>query len=279
MHVDLDGAWPRDILRGAAYADCREQGPALRFSATKRGIETFHAFARTFEADFVLFGSGDYHHLSALWLRRFHSPVTLVSFDNHPDWDVRPPYWCCGTWINRALELTSVSRAVIWGCGNFELNWPNSLFANHRARRQGRLEVWPWTERLNEKARSRWPGMQAADWREKFSQFAQSLSGADVYVTVDLDCLRRQDSITNWENGLFEAQDVAWALHELRRHASIVGGDVCGAYSPPSYARLKQRIESTLDHPKLSAPDMAEAQKVNSASLRTIWPALTSGDQ
>ena len=75
----------------------------LRAAAVDR--RSFIARWRTELAPFVLYGSGDFHHLTALWLRRLTQAVVLVSFDNHPDWDVRPPRWCCGGWVNRALEL------------------------------------------------------------------------------------------------------------------------------------------------------------------------------
>jgi len=275
VHFDLDGAWPKDAVPDADYVDCRKWGPPLRFSATRSGIADFYSAIEKHNARFTLFGSGDYHHLSALWLRKYTEPLTLISFDNHPDWDIRPPHWCCGTWINRALELPQVRRAVVWGCGNFELNRPNSFFANHRALRAGRLQVWPWTERLKPATQARWRGMTAQDWRTQFSQFAEGLRGESVYVTVDFDCLRTEDAVTNWENGLFTAEDVCWALGEISSHGKVIGGDACGAYSEPSYARWKQRIESTLDHPKLPPIDVEEAQRQNMRSLNTIWQALT----
>jgi hypothetical protein len=276
VHFDLDGAWARNVLPGATYVDLRKWGPKLRFSATRRGIEEFHEFTRKSSAPFTLFGSGDYHHLSAIWLRQFEEPLTLVSFDNHPDWDIRPPFWCCGTWINRALALPHVKHAAVWGCGNFEFHWPNRLFANHAALRSQRLQVWPWTERLNASAQERWPGNTHEDWKEKFIAFAEKLRGERVYITVDMDCLAAGESVTNWENGLFSSQDVAWAIRQLRGNARIIGGDVCGAYSAPTYARLKQRIESTLDHPKLPPVDLEEAHRCNVRALAVIWEALAA---
>ncbi len=275
MHIDLDGAWPRDAVD--TYVDCRAWGPRLRYSATVDGVDEFYEFIRERLGKFTLFGSGDYHHLSALWLRRLEQPVTLVTFDNHPDWDIRPPRWCCGTWINRALELPNVRKAAIWGCGNYELNWPSNLFVNRPALRAGRLEVWPWTERLKESGRKRWPGMTREDWREKFSAFARRVAGEDLYVTVDLDCLDSAESMTNWENGLFKAEDIVWALDELRSQARIVGGDLCGGYSRPTYERLKQRIESTLDHPPLREVTDAEIAERNNQTMRLIWNHLTNG--
>ena len=273
LHIDLDGAWPRDAL-GGEWLDARAWGPRLRYSARAREIEAFAGEVLGQLKAFTLFGSGDFHHLSALWLRRVAEPVTLVSFDNHPDWDLRPPRWGCGTWINRALELSQVESVSIWGCGNFELDWPGHLFVNRRALADGRLRVWPWTERLAPSGRRLFPGLTAGDWRAQFQTFAAGLAGRRLYVTVDLDCLTDADSATNWEHGLFTAADVAWALGELRARGEIVGGDLCGAYSAPSYARRGQRLLARWDHPRLPAPADAAARNAN--ALATIWPAFAS---
>src|SRR4051794_28889926 len=104
LHVDLDGAWPRETLQHSEFLDLRALGPSLRYSATSAGMREFAASLAPHAARFVLFGSGDFHHLSSVLAGRMREPFTLVSFDNHPDWDIRPPRWCCGTWINRALS-------------------------------------------------------------------------------------------------------------------------------------------------------------------------------
>jgi hypothetical protein len=272
-HVDLDGAWSHEILD--RHLDFREWGPRLRYCSTPALLDAFFQSVQPVLGAFTLYGSGDFHHLSALWLRNLSTPATLVSFDNHPDWDVRPPSWGCGGWINRALELPNVSRAFVWGCGNFEMNWPHRLFGNRNALASGRLKVFPWHERIGRSARKRWPGLAYGDWRPRFSAFAQSLAGQRVYVTVDMDCLRCGEAVTNWEQGLFTARDVAWALDELHAVANVVGGDVCGAWSVPRHARFKQWLTSRLDHPRQPPVDSAAAARTNEHSLRLIWRALT----
>ena len=276
LHIDLDGAWPSDFANITAYLDCREWGPRLRYSARAEEIEAFCDSVRDHPAKFTLFGSGDFHHLTALWLRRLKDPFTLISFDNHPDWDIRPPRWGCGTWLNRALEWPALRSAAIWGCGNFELNWPGNLFVSGKALRDRRLSVWPWAERLKPSGRKRWPGMMRDDWREKFAAFARQHSGGEIYVTVDLDCLGENESVTNWENGLFTTEDIVWALGEIRTRAKIIGGDVCGAFSQPHYARWTQRIAANLDHPRMNGPTESEARARNLRTLEPIWKALTA---
>ncbi len=275
-HIDLDGAWHPRVIE--AHADLREWGPRLRYSAPPALLEAFYETVQPSLGAFNLYGSGDFHHLSALWLRNVSGPVTLVSFDNHPDWDVRPPSWGCGGWINRALELPQVARASVWGCGNFEMNWPLRLFGNQDALRSGRLEVHPWRERIGRSARRRWGGL-GDGWREDFLRFAQSLAGQRVYVTVDLDCLRAGEAVTNWEQGLFTAGEVAWALDALRAAAEVAGGDVCGAWSAPRHARFTQWLSSRLDHPRQRRVDPAQARRTNERALESIWRALTAGDE
>ena len=101
LHLNLDDAWRDEPLKLAAL-DARDWGAQLRFSAPPLLVEKFYSEFASQVAPFILYGSGDFHYLSALWVRRLNEPVVLISFDNHPDWDVRPPKWGCGGWINRA---------------------------------------------------------------------------------------------------------------------------------------------------------------------------------
>ncbi len=252
-----------------------EWGAQLRFSAPPRLVEKFYNEFNSQLARFILYGSGDFHHLTALWLRRVAQPVVLVSFDNHPDWDVRPPKWGCGGWVNRALQLAHIQRVSVWGCGNFECWWPHNIFGNHRAERAGKLEVHPWADDRSPKDRQRRGAILRENWRAHFEQFVKHLGRADVYVTIDLDCLRKEEAVTNWENGRFTIVDLEWALTKLRREGNIVAGDICGAFSEPVYARWKQKFASEWDHPKLNLPAAQEIQRINFAALRNLWPALT----
>jgi hypothetical protein len=177
--------------------------------------------------------------------------------------------------VNRALESPLLKRAAIWGCANFELNPPHRWFANHAALRVGRLEVWPWIERFGPSARRRWPGITAENWKDRFATFAAGLSDAPVYVTIDMDCLRPEVATTDWEQGLFTAEDIIYALGQLRESTTIIGGDLCGAHSPAQFTRWTQRQTALIDHPKKSAIDPETAHRLNLEAARRIWPALT----
>jgi arginase family enzyme len=274
LHLNLDDAW-RDEPLGFPVVDARAWGPRLRFSAPRRLIDEFHREHETnLASPFLLYGSGDFHHLTALRLRRIAGSIVLVSFDNHPDWDVRPPKWACGAWVNRALELPHVRRVSVWGCGNFECWWPHQIFGNRRAKRAGKLEVHPWADDRPVKDRQRRSAILRANWREHFEQFLKSLGGTNVYVTIDLDCLRAEEAVTNWESGRFSIADLRWALEKLHDFSRITGGDICGAYSSPKYARWKQRFAAEFDHPKIQLPAADQIRRINSAALAKLWPLL-----
>ena len=272
LHLNLDDAW-RDGPLGLPVADARGWGPRLRFSAPPRLITDFHQEHETHLAiPFLLYGSGDFHHLTALRVRCIAGPFALISFDNHPDWDVRPPRWCCGGWVNRALELPHVQRLSVWGCGNFECWWPHQIFGNRRAERDGILEVHPWADNRPVKDRQRKGAILRENWRDRFEQFLQSLDRTNVYVTIDLDCLCAEQAVTNWESGRFTIADVDWALKKLGERSRIIGGDICGAYSPPKYARFKQHFAAEFDHPKIQLPDEDKIRAINLAALEKLWP-------
>ena len=124
------------------------------------------------------------------------------------------------------------------------------------------------------KDRQRLGAILQDNWREHFELFMANLGSAKVYVTIDLDCLRAEDALTNWENGRFTVADLEWALGKLREQSRIIGGDICGAYSEPKYARWKQRFASEWDHPKLDLPAADKIRTANFATLERLWPAL-----
>jgi arginase family enzyme len=240
-------------------------------------VENFFQKHQQQLSPFILYGSGDFHHLSGLWLRLTTEPLVVVSFDNHPDWDVRPPKWCCGSWVNRALELPHVQKVSVWGCGNFECWWPGQAFGNRRAEREGKLGVHAWADGRSPAQQSRRGAIFRDTWRAQFESFVAEIGGRAVYVTVDLDCLRAGDAVTNWENGKFTTEDVAWAIGKLQASTRVVAGDICGAFSPQKYARLKQRFVAALDHPKLPPVDAEQAHAINRAAFEKLWPVLVNG--
>ncbi|MGD9690056.1 MAG: hypothetical protein AB7K52_10425 [Phycisphaerales bacterium] len=273
VHVDLDcAAASAGEALGLPRIEARTWGPRVRFFARERVIESFWREIEGRLAPLVLCGSGDFHHLTALWQRRAarEGEYHLVSFDNHPDWDMRPPAWACGAWVGRALANPALRSVTVWGCGNFELALPHRLFRS----RDARLSVRPWCERLSPANRRRYGCIDRESWREEFARFADSLAGRRVYVTIDLDCLRHGVVYSNWEHGLFEVDDLTWALGLLHARAEVVGGDLCGAWSEQEYDGWFKRLAAWWDHPRLALPGRETIGRVNAEAMIAVWRAL-----
>jgi arginase family enzyme len=274
-----DEAW--DFLSGklnaeSAVVDVREEAKALRFISTAGRIDAFAARHSAEFRPYTLFGSGDFHHLSAVWLRQFHEPFSLLSFDNHPDWDIRPPCWSCGAWINRALENPLIESVGIWGCGNFECQFPARLLGNRRAAKTHRLLLYPW-RRDGIHYPAYFNPLTDKTWKSQFLDWVENREGRKIYVTIDMDCLTSAEAVTNWENGRFTCDDLVWALRALREKTEVIGGDLCGAWSQPSYATTFQRLAGWFDHPAQPPLDEGERITRNRAVFDQLWPALTLG--
>jgi arginase family enzyme len=275
----FDDAW--DIEHSPSFkvpprVDALAIGPSLRFITTKRAIESFYAtFSKQFRP-FILSGSGDFHHLTAVFTRRVKEPFAILSFDNHPDWDIRPPHWSCGAWVNRALENPLVQQIAVWGCGSFECVLPWRLLGNRSACRSGRLRVAPWRTEGKKYPAWLYP-ISSSTWRAAFAEFVDALKTPAIYVTVDLDCLGESDAVTNWESGRFVLDDLVWALTLLRQTVRIVGGDLCGAFSTMRYGSRFQTLAGRFDHPRQRSVTDEERRSVNRRALETIWPHLTGG--
>jgi len=273
-----DDAWDFSATSSAPQiptVDVLDEARGLRMVSSASRID---AFAERHGAEFrpfTLLGSGDFHHLSAVWTRQFREPFAILSFDNHPDWDIRPPYWSCGAWVNRALENKRVESVSVWGCGNFECGFPTRLLGNRRAAKTHRLLVYPW-KRMGVHLPAYLTDITRRTWQTRFNDWLEHRAEHRIYVTIDLDCLVPDEAATNWENGRFTCDDILWALAQVRAKAEIIGGDICGAWSQPAYATAFQKLAGWFDHPRLPLPSPEERRTRNLATLNRLWPALTA---
>lgn len=275
VFFQTDNAW--DFLagehnHGLPVVDMREEAKALRFITSTHQINAFAARHAAEFRPYTLYGSGDFHHLSAVWQRQFQEPFVLLSFDNHPDWDIRPPRWSCGAWINRALENPRIEAVSIWGCGNFECNFPWRLLGNRRAAKTHRLLVYPW-QREGVFLPAYFIPLTAQTWKARFFDWLDVWHDHKIYVTIDMDCLASSEAATNWESGRFTRDDLVWALRTLREKAHVIGGDLCGAWSRPRYATTFQRLAGWFDHPSVTPPTRNDLR--NRRVFEQLWPALT----
>ncbi|ANB57558.1 arginase family protein [Anoxybacillus sp. B7M1] len=155
----------------------------------------------------VFIGSGNYHYISYLLMKRIQEPFTLILFDNHTDIGNGTDHEqiiSCGSWVSYALELPLLQRAVIVG----PTRWQSSLFSSETIVLSNNI-VSP-------------------------NLLLSHIQTENVYISIDKDVLREEDAMTNWDHGTMPLSALIGCLQELFVHKNVVGIDICGEYPQAS---------------------------------------------
>ena len=302
--LDIDGSLPDQPAISRAIAEGRAQRVVLRDVERAVRLWASGGDMRALEARLgaiapppgsgplvTFYGSGDYHHLATALISAVASPVSVIHFDNHPDWVRVPATHNCGGWVNRTLALPQVARVVTLGVCSDDLVLPQLKTGNLPALSSGRLEVHPWRAapsrvwgRIGDGFGHRqvgrhlvWNCLADRDWPAFLDRLLARLPTESVWVTIDKDVLRPADATTNWDQGQMPLEALRYALGRIARSRRIVGVDVCGEYSPPRFDGLVKRIAAWLDHPDAKPRDGAAGERngrTNEALIRTLAEAL-----
>ncbi len=279
---------------GGAALDLRDLGPALRLWSRPPALEQLRrrladALPATAGPSLAFCGSGDFHHVTPILLERAISaagggPVTVLHFDNHPDWVRYGAGAHCGSWVGWAARLPGVAKVVTVGVCSPDIRRPNPRRADLDLVSEGRLELYAYRDpaggcSVDLGGRS-WPTI--ADMGE--AAFADFLPGRiateAVYVTIDKDVLRAEDAATNWDQGQTSLSFLKTMLARVLQDHRLIGADVVGDWSQAIYgggvvAGLMKRGEALLDQPWTPPPADARAanETVNLELLQIIGSA------
>ena len=268
---------------GARVLDARSVGPALRLWGRPRALRTLDGWLHDHPAsgpELVVTGSGDFHNVTPLLLARAlrasPGPVTVVHFDNHPDWVRFDDGVHCGSWVAAAARLPEVARILTVGVCSDDIAPRKHKGAEVELVADGKLEVHPWRRPARDPAEEaahveiagRRFEVVGADGGSAFlDALLDRVPTENVYVTLDKDVLRPEDAVTNWDQGGAPLAFVEAALARLGAARRLIGADLLGDWSRPVYAgpRLEgwvKRAEAWLDHPR-AANDADGARSVN----------------
>lgn len=272
LHLNLDDALIRQsALRAAAREfdlqdiEARDLGPSLRLWTRPQALSTLRTRLRRVMAEhrepYLTFtGSGDFHHVSLLLIARAAAskgePLTVVHFDNHPDWVKFRRGVHCGSWVSRVVRLSQVHRLITIGVCSPDVDRHRNT--DLEPIRRGRLEIYPYRRRHGERSldlcgRS-WPTIESMGEESFLKHLMSRITTRDVYVTIDKDVLRHVDAATNWDQGELSLLALANVLKNVASEHRIVGADVVGDWSEPDYAGLMdgwlKRAEAFMDQPR-----------------------------
>lgn len=276
--LDLDGS-----LRGLAEAQALPLGDwqeDIRFGC---GAAVWKRFERHLEERLprhhgtVFLGSGDYHHLSHLLLKRLGpaGPFDLVVLDNHPD-NMRFPFGIhCGSWVRHAADLPWIRTIHVVGICSDDVGpghaWENYLLPLYRGR------VRYWTIGVD----TGWAG--AVGLGKAFRSFAgggelidafvaaQAGESIPVYLSIDKDVLAPEVARTNWDQGQLELNEVGRVIESLA--GRLVGSDITGEVSIHHYRTPWKRWLSALDRqPPIPEATLAQWQAQQMDVNRRLLP-------
>lgn len=241
-------------------------------------------------------GSGDFHHVTALLLdaalEQQPVPTTLIHFDNHPDWVTFDGGLHCGSWINSALENRNIQKAITIGVCSRDLRNPERKGANLRWLAQGRLELYPYFHPPSlvsadygsgasfhqDAGALYWRSIHAIGEENFFEEILSRIQTPSVYLSIDKDVLSADDAVTNWDQGSMRLPYLLALVSEIGRRHRIIGADVIGDYSAPSYSgtlwtQIAKTAESLIDQPRLRHGKSA-IEDVNSAANHALLDVL-----
>ncbi len=291
--IDLDGSVTAQgelMARAGQVVDLRPAGETLRLWARRSDMAAFAR--RLHEAGPIggrgipvsFYGSGDYHHLAAPLIAGAPGPVSVVHFDNHPDWGLWPPAYHCGSWVNRALDQPHVAKIVTIGPCSDAITWPQFKGANLHALADGRLELHPWAYAPSrvlgavdggphgrEGRLIRWHNLASLDWQGFLDEMIARLPTDNVWITLDKDVLDHAEAVTNWNQGQMPMEAILLAVRKLAAAKRLVGVDVCGEFAPPVFRNPFKRLLARFDQPPPpSAPDTAINQTTNLRLIQVL---------
>ena len=267
----------------AAHIDLRALGPQLRLWSRRGEIDLLLAALceriNGLAGDQPLvtwLGSGDFHHVTLLLaeLRRnaIGQPITIVHFDNHPDWVTFDDGVHCGSWVRQAIESGIAERVITLGVSSRDLAWPEFKGGGLDLVASGKLIIFPidppqtvvfgnygrGTAHHQDGWQIRWDTLARSVDSRFLDRFIALIETDHVYLTIDKDVLTPGDAYTNWDQGTLSVDDLLEWIRAIARAKRITGADVIGDYSKPVYGEAfkdsaLKRAEALLDHPWISA--------------------------
>ncbi len=304
MHLeilDLDGSVHSHAGESTAtrwqsvrVLDLRDLAAKLRLWSGRKAIaevrRRLHSAPAHPDPTVTLVGSGDFHHLTPLLLERAREPVTVIHFDNHPDWVRLAPRWHCGSWVNQALRAKQVARIVTIGPCSDDLVWPGLKGGNLPALASGRLRLFPWSHapsrvlrRIRDGASYRcasrhlvWNNLAEMTPELAARTILSQIATDAIWLTIDKDVLPEDEAVSNWDQGQMPLRALLGLIEAIGRRHSIAGADICGEYAAPQFSSALKRWEVRRDQPRRAPPDasaLARNAEVNRQLLSTIEKA------
>lgn len=165
-----------------------------------------------YKKSITFIGSGDFHYVTYLFLRRINRYFNLLVIDNHLDIkETFEDFISCGSWLKDALNLKHLRYVFYIG--------PDTIGSSNKIIRLDEdLKQLPLLNRV----------------------------GSPIYISIDKDIISSSFLETNWEQGYLSVDDLLEILSYISA-SNIIGVDICGEPRPnPFDSSIKKSEEINL---------------------------------
>jgi len=286
--------------KNAREADFAEAAKNFRLWGKQKDLADFRTSLKTHinkdSKPLITFtGSGDFHHITqvilSLLMEGRDEKITVIHFDNHPDWVHFDGGMHCGSWVNRALEIPNVEKVITLGVCSKDLKMPEFKGANLDNLKNGKIVLFPYSHKPSFVYKQYQSGASYSqegyyiNWdnienhpHNFIENLLPQITTKLVYITIDKDVLDARDTITNWDQGKMRLPFLLDALKTLTKKFDVLGVDVIGDYSKKNYAGtkldvLKKHAETIMDQPRVKTPKN-KISEINTASNMAIINVL-----
>lgn len=194
----------------------RQRGTSLYCSP--EAFQTIEARLSELPADSLTFlGSGNYHYVALILMKKIKVPFTLILFDHHTDLKQGRigSLLSCGSWVRHAVTgLAHLKKVVIVGPR------PEGLQSESAAIRTCVVTI---------------PERRIPDER-----FMTALIPTPVVrISIDKDVLSEKDAKTNWDQGHMSLDQLCRLVQIIARVKIVAGVDICGEWPIRPHERFK----------------------------------------
>ncbi|MBJ9954484.1 MULTISPECIES: hypothetical protein [unclassified Acinetobacter] len=257
QHVVLNFDDSAGIPTAAQNIDLRSWQEQIRFGCRWKHFEQLQKslaeqLQHPDQLGCVLLGSGDYHHLTQLLLKRLkpNRQIHLIVCDNHPD-NMRYPFGIhCGSWVYWASRLTQIARIDVIGISSDDISLKHAWENHWSPLYKGKLHYWSIQQSANW---TKWIGAGAswhsyAEPEQLMSDFlSEELQKTDlpIYLSIDKDVLSKDVVMTNWDQGHFLEKHLVNLIQACS--GNLIGADITGDVSAFHYQNRFKRFLSESD--------------------------------
>ncbi len=233
-------------------------------------------------------GSGDFHHISSILINQLNTDLSVIVFDFHPDWDIFPPKFGCGSWVSASLENKKILKFILLGVSSEDISTMHLQSANLASLEADRLEIYPYAHAessvffrrvpLNTSIRIKktplgnkifWSELKDKNPASFMLSLIKRLPVKKVYLSIDKDCLKKEHAVTNWEEGKMALDELLLMLKVIKENSDIAGVDIAGDYSLVVIKGGFKKFCSRWDHPREIGSKGLSPDEINSINEET----------